>query len=145
MADSLGIGVAFGLGSQVVDKATKYITYFFTGDDPDDKFDKYKEDANQETRRHDFAMEGQQKAIDKWNKQRTQRIDFANEQTKRETHAVTTFNHVDQKSHEYKLKEDAFNTYNSIHNEDEDEDEISENLIITLGIIIGIIYFYKKR
>lgn len=58
-------------------------------------------DANEEKIRHDKAIEKLEKATEEWNKRRTQRLDYINEQLKKENHAVQTFDDVDQAMREY--------------------------------------------
>ena len=57
--------------------------------------------ANEEKIRHDKAIEKLEKAQAEWNKERTQRLDFINEQLQKEHHAVQTFDDVDQAMKQY--------------------------------------------
>ena len=57
--------------------------------------------ANEEKIRHDKAMEKLETAQAEWSKERTQRLDFINEQLKKEHHAVQTFDNVDQAMKQY--------------------------------------------
>lgn len=57
--------------------------------------------ANEEKIRHDKAMEKLEAAQAEWSKERTQRLDFINEQLKKEHHAVQTFDDVDQAMKQY--------------------------------------------
>ena len=52
--------------------------------------------ADEERKRHDKALEQLAAAQAKWNKERTQRLDFINERLRKEHHAVQTFDDVDQ-------------------------------------------------
>ena len=52
--------------------------------------------ADEERKRHDKAMEQLEAAQAKWSKERTQRLDFINEQLQKEHHAVQKFDDVDQ-------------------------------------------------
>ncbi|CAC5368454.1 unnamed protein product [Mytilus coruscus] len=57
--------------------------------------------ANEEKIRHDKAIEKLEKAQADWNKRRTQRLDFINEQLQKEHHAEHTFEDVDQAMKQY--------------------------------------------
>ncbi|CAC5374673.1 unnamed protein product [Mytilus coruscus] len=57
--------------------------------------------ANEEKIRHDKAIEKLEKAQQEWNKRRTQRLDFINEQLQKEHHAEHTFEDVDQAMKQY--------------------------------------------
>ncbi|CAC5383875.1 unnamed protein product [Mytilus coruscus] len=57
--------------------------------------------ANEEKIRHDKAIENLEKAQQEWNKRRTQRLDFINEQLQKEHHAEHTFEDVDQAMKQY--------------------------------------------
>ena len=48
-------------------------------------------DSDEERKRHDKAMEQLEAAQAKWNKERTQRLDFINEQLRKEHIAVQRF------------------------------------------------------
>ena len=54
-----------------------------------------------ERKRHDEAIEELQAAHEKWTKQRTESLDWINDQLKREGHAVKTFRDADEAIHEY--------------------------------------------
>ncbi|CAC5416333.1 unnamed protein product [Mytilus coruscus] len=56
---------------------------------------------NEEKIRHDKAIEKLEKAQQEWNKRRTQRLDFLNEQLQKEHHAEHTFEDVDQAMKQY--------------------------------------------
>ena len=60
-------------------------------------------DANAERRRHDMANEKLQKAQVVWHKQRQQRLDYINNELKREQHAEKTFKNIDAAMQEYYL------------------------------------------
>ena len=53
-------------------------------------------DSDEERKRHDKAMEQLEAAQAKWNKERTQRLDFINEQLRKEHLAVQDFDDIDQ-------------------------------------------------
>lgn len=57
--------------------------------------------SDEERKRHDKAMEQLSAAQAEWSKRRIQRLDFINEQLKKERHAVQTFDDVDQAMKEY--------------------------------------------
>ena len=57
--------------------------------------------SDEERKRHDKAMEQLEAATTAWNKKRTQRLDFINEQMKKEHHAEQTYDDVDQAMKEY--------------------------------------------
>jgi len=57
--------------------------------------------ANEEKIRHDKAIEKLEAAQAEYSKERTQRLDFINEQLKKEHHAVQTFDDVDQAMKQY--------------------------------------------
>ena len=57
--------------------------------------------ADEERKRHDKALEQLEAAQAKWNKERTQRLDFINEQLRKEHHAVQNFDDVDQAMKQY--------------------------------------------
>ena len=58
-------------------------------------------DAEKERERHDKAEEQLAAATTAWNQKRIQRLDFINEQMKKEHHAVQTFDSIDQAMKEY--------------------------------------------
>lgn len=58
-------------------------------------------DSNEERKRHDKAMEDLNAATAEWQKRRTQRLDFINEQLQKEHRAVQAFDDVDQAMKEY--------------------------------------------
>ena len=58
-------------------------------------------DSDEERKRHDKAMEQLEAAQAKWSKERTQRLDFINEQLQKEHHAVQKFDDVDQAMKQY--------------------------------------------
>ena len=58
-------------------------------------------DAEAERERHDKAVELLEAAQAEWNKKRTARLDFINEQLQKEHHAEQTFNDVDQAMKQY--------------------------------------------
>jgi hypothetical protein len=60
-------------------------------------------DVEDERRRHNAAIEQLQAAQAAWAKKRTQRLDFIQEQLRREGHAVQTFKDVDEAVQEYYL------------------------------------------
>lgn len=60
-----------------------------------------KNDAEKERERHDKAVEQLEAAQAAWSKKRTQRLDFINEQMRKEHHAVQTFDDVDQAMKQY--------------------------------------------
>lgn len=51
--------------------------------------------SDEERKRHDKAMEQLEAATTTWNKKRTQRLDFINEQMKKEHHAMDEFDNAD--------------------------------------------------
>ena len=97
-------------------------------------------------------MEELTKARDAWNKKRTQRINFINEQFKRQSHSIQTFSDVNLAMKEYAVRfgkqlpplepepvlEDFYTK--------SDTQEKNEILFVTLGmgIIVGGIYWYKN-
>ena len=59
--------------------------------------------VDEERKRHDQAIEQLQAAQEEWSKKRTQRLDWINEELRRQSHAVQTFRDVDAAMHEYSL------------------------------------------
>ena len=57
--------------------------------------------ADEERKRHDKAMEQLEAAQVKWSKERTQRLDFINEQLQKEHHAEQEFSDVDTAMKQY--------------------------------------------
>ena len=57
--------------------------------------------SNEEKKRHDKAMEQLEAAQADWNKKRIQRLDYINEEIKKEHHAAETFDDVDQAMKHY--------------------------------------------
>ena len=57
--------------------------------------------AKEEKIRHDKAMEKLEAAQAEWSKERIKRLDFINEQEKKEHHAAQAFDNVDQAMKEY--------------------------------------------
>ena len=53
--------------------------------------------------RHEEAMTKLAAAKNEWEKRRTQRLDFLNEQLKRQNHSMKTFADVNQAMHEYSI------------------------------------------
>ena len=58
-------------------------------------------DSDEERKRHDKAMEQLEAAQAKWSKERTQRLDFINEQLQKEHHAEQEFSDVDTAIKQY--------------------------------------------
>ena len=58
-------------------------------------------DLEAERKRHDLAVEKLQAAHEKWSKGRTERLDWINDQLKREGHAMKTFQDADEAIREY--------------------------------------------
>ena len=59
------------------------------------------DDADDERKRHDKAVEQLEAAQAEWNKKRTARLDFINQEIQKEHHAVQTFDDVDQAMKQY--------------------------------------------
>jgi hypothetical protein len=57
--------------------------------------------ATEERKRHDRAEEQLQAAQSKWSQNRAERLDWINEDLRRQGHAVQTFKDVDEAMHEY--------------------------------------------
>ena len=57
--------------------------------------------VDEERRRHDKAVEQLQAAQAEWNRKRAERLDWINEELRRQNHAVHTFNDVDAAIREY--------------------------------------------
>jgi len=58
-------------------------------------------DIDAERKRHDKAVEQLQVAQAEWSRRRTERLDWINEELRRQSHAVQTFRDVDAAIHEY--------------------------------------------
>ena len=59
--------------------------------------------VDEERLRHDKAVEELNAAHEAWSRKRTERLDWINEQLRRENHAVATFSDVDSAMREYAL------------------------------------------
>ena len=57
----------------------------------------------EERKRHDEAVEKLQAAQAKWSQKRTERLDWINEELRRQNHAIHTFHDVDAAIREYNL------------------------------------------
>lgn len=57
--------------------------------------------SDEERKRHDKAVEKLEEETKEWNEKRTERLDFINEQMKKEHHAINEFNDVDQAMKNY--------------------------------------------
>ena len=57
--------------------------------------------SSAESKRHDLALERLQRDRDSWSQSRLQRIDFINQQLKRQGHAEKTFEDVDDAMRQY--------------------------------------------
>lgn len=57
--------------------------------------------SDEERKRHDKAMEKLQEETTAWNEKRTERLDFINEQMKKERHATEEFDNADTAMKEY--------------------------------------------
>ena len=57
--------------------------------------------SSAERKRHNLALEKLQHDRDSWNQARLQRIDYINEQLKKQDHAEKTFQNVDDAMHQY--------------------------------------------
>ena len=86
----LGTAVAFGLAGSGANLLFK-------------QFDKNNSEA--EIKRHDLAIEKLQKANVEWNKSRAEKIDFANQQLKKEQDAAVSFKNAN----------DSLYLYNELH------------------------------
>ena len=58
-------------------------------------------DAEAERKRHDKAMEQLEEATTAWNEKRTERLDFINQQLKKEHHAMNEFDDADTAMNNY--------------------------------------------
>ena len=59
------------------------------------------DDADDERKRHDKAVAQLEAAQAEWNKKRTERLDFINQEIQKEHHAVQTFDDGDQAMKQY--------------------------------------------
>ena len=59
--------------------------------------------ADEERKRHDKALEQLQAAQAEWSRKRTERLDWINEEMRRQGHAVSTFRDVDDAIRQYNL------------------------------------------
>ena len=59
--------------------------------------------ADEERKRHDKALERLQAAQVDWSRKRTERLDWINEEMRRQGHAVRTFRDADEAIHQYNL------------------------------------------
>ena len=59
--------------------------------------------ADEERKRHDKAVEQLQAAQAEWSRKRAERLDWINEELRRQGHAVRTFRDVDEAIHQYNL------------------------------------------
>ena len=59
--------------------------------------------VDEERKRHDQAVEQLQAAQAEWSKQRTERLDWINEELRRQDHAVQTFHDIKSAIREYSL------------------------------------------
>jgi hypothetical protein len=57
--------------------------------------------VEEERKRHDKAVEQLQEAQTQWSKKRTQRLDWINDELRRQGHAIQTFRNVDAAIREY--------------------------------------------
>lgn len=57
--------------------------------------------SDEERKRHDKAMEQLESATTAWNEKRTERLDFINEQLKKEHHALNEFSDADTAMRQY--------------------------------------------
>ena len=66
-------------------------------------FSKLKDGGSAERERHDKAVEQLQAAQAEWARKRTERLDWINEELRRQGHAVRTFRDVDEAIRQYNL------------------------------------------
>ena len=59
--------------------------------------------ADEERKRHDKALEQLQSAQAEWSRKRAERLDWINEELRRQGHAVRTFRDVDEAIRQYNL------------------------------------------
>ena len=64
-------------------------------------FSKIGSHSDEERKRHDEAMEKLEKETKKWNEKRVNRLDFINEQMKKENYSLKEFDDVDQAMKQY--------------------------------------------
>ena len=64
-------------------------------------FSRLTDHGEEERKRHDLALEGLQKARDKWNEDRIKRLDFINRRLLEKNEARTLINNVDEAILEY--------------------------------------------
>jgi len=57
--------------------------------------------VDEERKRHDMAVEQLQAAQAEWSRRRTERLDWINEELRRQSHSVQTFRDVDTAIREY--------------------------------------------
>lgn len=59
--------------------------------------------VDEERKRHDKAVEQLQAARDEWSRRRAERLDWINQEMRRQGHAVQTFHDVDEAMRQYNL------------------------------------------
>jgi hypothetical protein len=101
-----------------------------------------------ERERHDKAVEELQSAQIKWSRKRTQRIDWINEELRRQGHALSNFQDVDAAMREYYLvtkkvlppMEPEPKLYNFYVPSEAQKDREIAFIILGMGAVFGIAY-----
>lgn len=105
-----------------------------------------------ERERHDKAIEQLENAKKNYERRRIQRLDFLNEQLKRQDHALKTFDNVDEAMREYakhfsqKLPPlGAPPTLSQFYNPSQPQQN-GELIFITCGMaaVVGVVYYTMK-
>ena len=107
--------------------------------------------SSAERKRHDLALEQLQRDRDEWNEARLQRIDYINDQLKKQNHAQKTFEDVDEAMIEYynvtKIKLDPFPEEPRLKDYlDEDQSESIKKIEIGTALVgtLGVVYLALK-
>ena len=107
--------------------------------------------VDEERKRHDQAVEQLQAAQAEWSKQRTERLDWINEELRRQGHAVQTFRDVDAAMREYALVTGGQNNLDPLGPEPQlgdfytpsDGQKSSELIFVALGLGATGVLAYK--
>ena len=107
--------------------------------------------SSAERKRHDLALEQLQRDRDEWNQARLQRIDFINEQLKKQDHSERTFENVDEAMTQYYnitgIRLDALPEEPQLKDYlDEDQTESIEKIEIGIALLgtIGTVFLVYK-
>lgn len=107
-----------------------------------------------ERKRHDIALEQLASAKTDWEKKRMERLDFLNDELKRQNHSIKTFDNVEDAMHEYSIrfgktlptldKEPTFGQF-YVPSENQKKNELIFVVLGTTAVVGAIIFLNRNK